>query len=125
MHYISQPFSTSHSEEHSKIRLPLRNTKPLFDFARLSFFSTSCCSIRAHSRATYMRGGDETGSRIIFSIRALRKIEFTQVGIRPSTHDHFLGYRERRDVERIAFDNRNNISPLIFRITARWNYIII
>lgn len=32
---------------------------------------------------------------------------------------------ERRDVERIAIDNRNNISPLIFRITARWNYIII
>lgn len=67
-------------------------------------------SARIHALHTHC-GGDGTGSRIIFSIRALRKIEFTQVGIRPSTHDHFLGYRAERDVERIAFDN---ISRLLY-----------
>lgn len=56
-------------------------------------------SARIHALHTRC-GGDGTGSRIIFSIRALRKIEFTQVGIRPWARMTIFSVIERREMLR-------------------------
>lgn len=68
-------------------------------------------SARIHALHTRC-GGDGTGSRIIFSIRALRKIEFTQVGIRPWARMTIFSVIERREMLReLLFDN---ISRLLY-----------
>lgn len=90
-------FHQSFGRTHEKYVLFVEKYKTrVFDFAMLSFFSSRrrCFFFflffffHAFHAYTHSQGKQAPGARIIFSTRALRKIEFTQVGIHASTHDH-------------------------------------